>query len=265
MELTERTHHSAKTASQDTSSLTARIGLNRKGSNPVPLHTWVARLMAEWLPDGGGVADVGCGTGLLGAALAEECANVGGRLGSYVGVDPSSSHGPAFAANAPHGSRFETLTLAEWIGTSRADYDAVACVFSLYYHETHDLPGLVGELLDRVNRHGRLVICGPIDPNNREWFEVLQDECGVGVPPRMLYESYDYMHDVVGAVSRCGRDFRASRYRNSVTMTPAQVHDYWRSVIYHDADHDEAVDRRFAKGVTINKEVLYLEVAGPPA
>lgn len=263
MDVNQGWHATPKTGSQDTGSLNTRIAMNRAGTHPVPLHTWIARLLAEWLPDHARVVDLGCGTGLLGAALHDAVTLAGLTLQEYVGVDPSPTHRPEFLANAPAGSRLVQSTAGRWLATDDEPSDLVALVFSMYYEETDDLAAHVERLLARLRRRGRLLICGPVDSNNRGWFDTLRDVCGVHVPQRALHESYEYMNDVFDIVRRVDVDIRVRRYYNSVPMTSEQVRRYWRSVIYHDPAFDAAVDEVFADGVVIDKEVLYLEVARP--
>ena len=264
MDVTPSWHATPKTASQETDSLSTRLAMNRAGSHPVPLHTWIARLLTQWLPDGARVVDIGCGTGLLGAALRDEMATFGRGISHYLGVDPSVSHRSEFI---PHCScRIGPRSVHRFPVAGDRPVDVRP-------RRTRLLDVLRGDprprryldtLLSRLGDGGRLLICGPVDSNNRRWFETLRDACGVEPPERALHESYDYMNDVVNVVRRLDADIRVRRYHNSVAMSGPEVGRYWRSVVYHDPAFDAVVDEVFADGVVIEKEVAYLEVARAP-
>ena len=252
-------HESPKKASQNTNALERRIRLNQSGSNPVPLHTWIARHVVSWLPDRAAIVDLGCGTGLLGAALHEELSRSDGTIGNYHGIDPADTHRDAFVTNAPCDSLLSQLRIGDWL-EGRSRYDLVAAVFSLYYHEADDLEWLLRSLVSRLTPSGRLVIVGPVDGNNLVWFQRLEKEVGVAIPERVFYESCEYMNDVMRVASRIDCDVRVRRYFNNVPMTREEVRQYWRSVIYHEEEHDARFDEVFDDGFTISKEVMFIEV-----
>ena len=100
-------------------------------------------------PDGAKVLDAGCGTGLVGVALAQ------GGFAHVEGIDYSKAMLAEAAKKAVY-RRLEQMNMNALLPIDSGTYDGVTCVGT--FTSAHVVPDALKELI-RVTRHGGVVCC----------------------------------------------------------------------------------------------------------
>lgn len=73
-------------------------------------------------------------------------------------------------------------------------FDIIFCAYGMYY--SNNPKDTLQECLRWLRQNGRIAIVGPYRANNRPLFRILM-ECGVEIPPFVLYTSQDFMENTI--------------------------------------------------------------------
>ena len=128
------------------------------------------------------VADIGCGTGYLAAAL-------GRRVGRLVCVDASEAmlaQARENLAGLPCAVEYRTGTM-EALPLADAEVDA-ACAHMVVHHLAEARPGLVE--LARTVRPGGTVVCVELLPHHETWMHEAMADTRLGIDPRDLVDDF---------------------------------------------------------------------------
>lgn len=114
-----------------------------------------------------------------------------------------------------------------------ASFDLMFCSYGLYYSDNPT--ATLQEALKWLKPNGKMAIIGPYRANNWPLFKLLM-ECGVEIPPFVLYTSQDFMENAVmpWAIEHF-RKLAIHTMVNHVTWNnPESIITYWQNTTFYD-------------------------------
>jgi ubiquinone/menaquinone biosynthesis C-methylase UbiE len=216
--------------------LEQRIIENSK-SQQIDLNQWIfERLQIE---SGCRVLELCCGTGSQTMRLLEMV----GSIGHVVALDAAKDAIEKLREKAGQefGNRLSTVAvkmedfpraLAE-LNLPLGSFDLMFCAYGLYYAD--DPIAILQDALSWLKPNGRIAIVGPYGSNNGPLFNLL-GECGVEVPPFVLYTSRDFMESAVipWAIGHFSKIVLNTMVNHVTWSNSESLITYWKNTTFYD-------------------------------
>ena len=244
---------SERDTSQVTDSLNNRIVANQQFGN-MDLTSWLrSRLL---LCEGETLLDVGCGTGKHLVAFAKATA----IPYSCTGMDLSaSSLDDAKAAAEKEGVQIKLVQKSmDDLDHEQGAYHTISSIYALYYCK--DAQHTLANLHRLLAKHGRIVIMGPYNENNKEWFKFINQF--MELPENVKKSTTTFMRDEVlkYALKHFGK-ITCERFVNTLRIpSKEELTKYWRSNIYYKEEHDHAFEKFATKHFATHPDFRYSKV-----
>jgi ubiquinone/menaquinone biosynthesis C-methylase UbiE len=216
--------------------LEQRITENLK-SQRVDLNQWIFNQVQ--VEAGSRVLELCCGTGSQTMRLIE----LVGNYGHVVALDASKDSLEKLRQKVEQDyCRYLTVAAAKMeefpstlagLNLPLASFDLMFCAYGLYYAD--DPSAILQDALSWLKPNGRIAIVGPYGSNNGPLFSLL-GECGVEIPPFVLYTSRDFMESAVipWAIGHFPKIVLNTMVNHVTWSNSESLITYWKNTTFYD-------------------------------
>jgi ubiquinone/menaquinone biosynthesis C-methylase UbiE len=119
------------------------------------------------------------------------------------------------------------------LNLSMGSFDLIFCAYGLYYAD--DPIAILQDALRWLKPNGRIAIVGPYGLNNGPLFNLLGD-CGVEIPPFVLYTSRDFMESAVipWAIGQFSKIVLNTMVNHVTWSSSESLINYWKNTTFYD-------------------------------